>query len=495
MSSVVTEIDPVTIEVKVEVPWERVRKTLDDTYGKIQRTARVKGFRPGKAPRNVIQQLFAKDVRAEVTSNLIQDSLVEAVKQHELPIVSNAQLEKEPTVAEGQPLAFSAKFEVRPKIEKLDTDITLVKAPVEVTDAQVDAELEKLRQQNATIEPLETARPAKKGDVVTVDFEVTIDGKKDAEKKSEGVTVEVGDENVMKEIDAVLAGASIGETKTVTVSRPDTDENKDLAGKVVVFDVVIRDVREKRIPALDDDFAKDLGEHQTLEALKKATREKLEKTTKDRAESALRQAAVDELVKLNPIPVPPSLLDQQLRAMAQEFVEFLRMIGQQPKIDEAMVGEMRGRAEQKVRAVLLLGELSRKADIKVEAADVDAKLKEIADRSGKHIAKVKVDYQGEKREQLESQILETKLVDHLLAKAKYTTEAAPAKESGAKEEAAPAKKEEAKKEEKASAKKKEAKSAEKPEKAAETSASGEVAASEEKPKKSRAKKAEEKKEG
>ena len=489
MSSVVTELDPVTIEVKVEVPWERVRKTLDDTYGKIQRTARVKGFRPGKAPRNVIQQLFAKDVRAEVASNLIQEGLVEAVKQHELPIVSNAQLEKEPTVAEGQPLAFSAKFEVRPKIEKLDTDITLVKAPVEVTDAQVDAELEKLRQQNATIEPLETARPAKKGDVVTVDFEVTIDGKKDAEKKSEGVTVEVGDENVMKEIDAALLGASVGETKTVTVTRPDTDENKDLAGKVVVFDVVIRDLREKKIPALDDDFAKDLGEHQTLEALKKATREKLEKTTKERAESSLRQAAVDELVKLNPIPVPPSLLDQQLRAMAQEFVEFLRMIGQQPKIDEAMVGEMRGRAEQKVRAVLLLGELSRKADIKVEPADVDAKLKEIADRSGKHIAKVKVDYQGEKREQLESQILETKLVDHLLAKAKYTTEAPAPKE------AAPAAKEEAKKEEKASTKKKEAKTAEKAEKAAETSASGEVAASEEKPKKSRAKKAEEKKEG
>ncbi|MFO0683050.1 MAG: trigger factor [Sandaracinus sp.] len=489
MSSVVTELDPVTIEVKVEVPWERVRKTLDDTYGKIQRTARVKGFRPGKAPRNVIQQLFAKDVRAEVASNLIQEGLVEAVKQHELPIVSNAQLEKEPTVAEGQPLAFSAKFEVRPKIEKLETDITLVKAPVEVTDAQVDAELEKLRQQNATIEPLETARPAKKGDVVTVDFEVTIDGKKDAEKKSEGVTVEVGDENVMKEIDAALLGASVGETKTVTVTRPDTDENKDLAGKVVVFDVVIRDLREKKIPALDDDFAKDLGEHQTLEALKKATREKLEKTTKERAESSLRQAAVDELVKLNPIPVPPSLLDQQLRAMAQEFVEFLRMIGQQPKIDEAMVGEMRGRAEQKVRAVLLLGELSRKADIKVEPADVDAKLKEIADRSGKHIAKVKVDYQGEKREQLESQILETKLVDHLLAKAKYTTEAPAPKEE------APAAKEEAKKEEKASTKKKEAKTAEKAEKAAETSASGEVAASEEKPKKSRAKKAEEKKEG
>ena len=427
MSSVITEIDPVTVEVKVELPWERVRKNLDETFGKLQRTARVKGFRPGKAPRNVIQQLFAKDVRQEVASNLISEGLIEAVKEHELPIVSNAQLEKEPTVAEGQPLAFSAKFEVRPKIESLVTDLALTRAKVAIDDAAVDAELEKLRQQNATIEPLEAARPAKKGDVVTVDFEVTIDGKKDASKKSEGVTVEIGDENVMKEIDAALVGVAVGDVKAVTVARPETDENKDIAGKIVVFDVTVRDVREKKIPALDDDFAKDLGEHQTLAALRQATRERLEKTAKDRAESALRQSAVDELVKLNPVPVPPSLLDQQLRAMAQEFVEFLRMIGQQPKLDEAMVGEMRSRAEQKVRAVLLLGELSRKADIKVETSDVDARLKEISEKTGKHLAKVKVDYQGEKREQLESSILETKLVDHLLSKAKIT-EGEPAKE-------------------------------------------------------------------
>ncbi len=429
MPSVVTEIDPVTIEVKVELPWERVRKNLDETFGKLQRTARVKGFRPGKAPRNVIQQLFAKDVRQEVASNLIQEGLIEAVKEHELPIVSNAQLEKEPTVADGQPLAFSAKFEVRPKIESLNTDLTLTRPKTDVGDDAVDAELEKLRQQNATIEPLETARPSKKGDVVTVDFEVTVDGKKEDAKKSEGVVVEVGDENVMKEIDAALLGVSVGETKAVSVVRPDTDENKDLAGKVVVFDVTVRDVREKRIPALDDELAKDLGEHQTLDALRAATRAKLEKTAKDKAESALRAQAVDKLVELNPVPVPPSLLDQQLRAMAQEFVEFLRMIGQQPKLDEAMVGEMRGRAEQKVRAVLLLGELSRKADIKVDAADVDARLKEISEKTGKHLAKVKVDYQGEKRENLESSILEAKLIDHLLSKAKISDEVPGAAEA------------------------------------------------------------------
>lgn len=431
MASVVTEIDPVTIEVKVEVPWDRVRKGLDDTFGKLQKTARVKGFRPGKAPRNVIQQLFAKDVRAEVASNLIQEGLVEAVKEHELPIVSNAQLEKEPAVLEGQPLAFSAKFEVRPKIAELHTALELVRTKVVVGDAEVDAELERLRQQNATIEPLETARPAKKGDVVTVDYAVTVDGVKQGDKQGEGVVVELGDDNVMKEIGDALVGASAGETRAVTVARGADDENKELAGKVVVFDVTVKDVREKKIPALDDDFAKDLGEHQTLADLRKATQERLAKAAADKAEQSLRQLAVDKLVEKNAIPVPPSLVDQQLRAMAQEFIEFLRMIGQAPNLDQAMVGEMRGRAEQKVRAVLLLGELSRREKIEVSAEDVDARLKEIAERSGKHIAKVKVDYQGEKREQLESSILEKKLVDHLLAKATITEEEPKAEEKKA----------------------------------------------------------------
>jgi trigger factor len=418
MESQVTEIDPVTIEVKVEVPWDRVRKGLDDTFGKLQKTARVKGFRPGKAPRNVIQQLFSKDVRQEVVSNLIEEGLIEAVKKHELPIVSNAQVKDQPSLTDGQPLAFSAKFEVRPKIESLVTDLELTRVSADVSDADVDADIERLRVQNSTLEPLETPRAAKKGDVVTIDYEVTIDGEKKADMKGEGRTVELGDGKVLTELEACLDGASVGDKRSATVARPKEDENQELAGKVVVFDVTVKDIQEKKLPALDDEFAKDLGEFESLAGLKTKTRERLELSAKNRAEGSLREQAVDKLVAANPVPVPPSLIDQQLRAMAQEFLQFMRMMGQAPNFDETMVGEMRGRAEQKVRAAILLGELSRRESIAVEASEVDAKLKEIADRTGKHIAKVKVDYQGEKREQLETQILETKLLDHLLSKAK-----------------------------------------------------------------------------
>ncbi len=420
MESQVTEIDPVTIEVKVEVPWDRVRKGLDDTFGKLQKTARVKGFRPGKAPRNVIQQLFSKDVRQEVVSILIEEGLIEAVKKHELPIVSNAQVKDQPSLTDGQPLAFSAKFEVRPKIETLVTELELTRVSSDVSEEDVNAEIERIRAQSATLEPLETPRPAKSGDVVSIDYEVTIDGEKKAEMKGEGRTVELGDGKVLTELEACLDGASIGDTRVATVARPKDDENQELAGKVVVFDVTVKGIQEKKLPALDDEFAKDLGEFESLAALRSKTRERLEVSAKNRAEGALREQAVDKLVIANPVPVPPSLIDQQLRAMAQEFLQFMRMMGQAPNFDETMVGEMRGRAEQKVRAAILLGELSRRESIVVEAAEIDAKLKEIAERTGKHIAKVKVDYQGEKREQLETQILETKLLDHLLAKAKIT---------------------------------------------------------------------------
>ena len=420
MQSQVSEIDPVTVEVQVEVPWDRVQKGLDERFGTLQKQARIKGFRPGKAPRNVVVKLFSKEVRAEVAGNLVEQGVREAVTEHQLPIVSAGQLEGDPQITEGQPLTFKVKLEVRPKIEELHSKLALTRTPAAVSDAELDAEIERLRGMQAIVRPVDPPRPAKKGDVLTVDWTITVDGVKNPEASGTDRQVELGDERLIPELSAALEGASPGETRTATLMRGEDDPNKELAGKAVVFDVVVKDVRERVLPELDDEFAKDVGEHESLADLKKATRERLEKAAKDRADRALRELAIDELVKANPIPVPPSLVNQQLRAMLEEMFRIMQMMGQQPRFPEGDMPEMKERAESKVRAVLLLGELSRKAEITVTAEEIDAKLREIAERSGKHIAKVKADYQGERREALESQLLEEKLVAHLLAEATIT---------------------------------------------------------------------------
>jgi trigger factor len=404
----------------VEVPWDRFHKGIETEYGKLQKSARIKGFRQGKAPRNVIVQLFSKSVRDEVTSNLVNESVVEAVQKHELPVVSTPVLKDAPKLVDGSGLTFTVKVEVRPKIEALATELQLVRRTKPVADADVDAEIERIRQTHAVLAPVETPRPAQKGDLLTVDYTVSVDGVDKPDMGGTERTVELGNGQLLPEIEEGLTGAELGQARNITVARGADESNAELAGKLVVFQMTVKEMKERKLPALDDELAKDIGDYESFAQLRDKTRERLEESARSQSERALRDQAIEKLVEKNTIPVPPSLLDQQLRAMVQEFMQLMQMMRQKPQLSPAMVDELKPRAESKVRAALLLGELSRQASISVSADEVEARLKEMAEKSGKHIAKLRVEYTGEKREQLETQLLEDKLIKHLLAGSKIT---------------------------------------------------------------------------
>ena len=378
MQAEVSEIDPVTVEITVNVPWDRVQKGLDDTLGKLQRTAKIKGFRPGKAPRAVIQRLYGKDVRQEVVSNLVEATVVEAVQKHEIPVVSNAMMADAPTLTDGQPLSFKVKFEVRPKVAELSTALNLTRWIEEVADADIDAEVARLREQHAVLRAPETPRPAKEGDQLLIDYAVLADGEEQAEMGGKDRPVELGTGSLITEIDQGLLGANVGETKQIEVKRESGDPKDPLAGKQVVFAVTVKELQEKILPEADDEFAKDVGEHQTLAELRASIRTRLEDAAKGRSESQLREDAVEKLADANPVPVPPSLIDQQLRSMMQEYMNIMRYIGQQPNMDAVQVDGMKRRAEQKVRSALLLGELSRVAKIEVSDEEIEARFREMA---------------------------------------------------------------------------------------------------------------------
>jgi len=420
MQSQISTIDPVTVELHVEVPWDRFKKGVETEYGKLQKNARVKGFRQGKAPRNVIVQLFSKSVQDEVTSSLVNESVIEAVQKHELPVVSTPVLKDAPKVVDGTGMTFTVKVEVRPTVETLDTALELVRRVKPVMDADLDGEIDRMRQSHAVVEPVTTPRPAQKGDLLTVDYTVTVDGVSKADMVGTDRPVELGNGQLLPEIEEGLVGAQVGQVKSITVARGADEKNAELAGKVVVFDMTVKEMKERKLPAIDDELAKDVGDYASLAELKQKTRERLEESAKAQSERALRDQAIEKLVEKNAIPVPPSLLDQQLRAMLQEFMQLMQMMGQKPQLSPAMVEDMKPRAASKVRAALLLGELSRKASISVTADEVEARLREMAEKSGKHIAKLRVEYTGEKREQLETQLLEDKLIKHLLDGAKIT---------------------------------------------------------------------------
>ena len=195
-----------------------------------------------------------------------------------------------------------------------------------------------------------------------------------------------------------------------------------LRGKTGAFDLEIKEIKEKVLPTLDDEFAKDL-EHASLEELQQKTRSRLEETAKQNADNALREQVVDKVLEKNPIDVPPSLVAQQQQAMLQEYVRMIRMTGQRMDLGDDLMATTKENAERRVRAALLLGAIARLNGIKVESGDVDKKLGEMAERSGKHVAKLRAEMQGEQREMMESQILEEKLLEYLLGRATITESA------------------------------------------------------------------------
>jgi trigger factor len=420
MQSQISEISSVLVEVSVQVPWPDVEKAIEGSYNQLGRTAKVKGFRPGKVPRNVLKQLFGARVKHDVVSNLVEAGLGKAVQQHALAVVAVPPLEAMPELKQGEPLAFKAKLEVRPKIENVDIEgITLTRQAVNVSDDDVGQVIERLRQQNAATVAVDPARPSIDTDIITCDFQVAIEGTPRPDLAATERDIDLTS-TILPELKAGLVGKNVGDKVHIELTFP-TEQGGEFAGKPGVFDVEIKAIKQKQLPELDDEFAKDL-EHASLDELKQKTRERLEAGAKERAEESLREQLIEKLVEKNQVDVPPSLVKQQQDAMLQEYVRILRMTGQPPR-DAGPIEQMAQDAERRVRAGLLLGAVARLKSIKLEAADVDKKLGEMAQRTGKHIAKVKAELKPEQREAIEGQLLEEKLLEYLLGQATITESA------------------------------------------------------------------------
>ncbi len=441
MQSQVNEISPVLVEVTVEVPWQRVEQDLKDTYREIAKTARVKGFRPGKVPQGVVRQVYGKQVKAQVTGSLIEQGLMHAVEHHELRIVSQPEVHQAPQLTQGKPLTFTAKVEVRPKIDKVEVDgLELWQTPDEIDNALVDDEVERLRVQHAAIQTPEPMRAAKDEDLVTIDYKVTIDGVAKDEMSAKGRQIELGSDQLLPELKAGLLGTKPGDDKVVTIAFPDEHSSDDLKGKHAEFHIKVLELHERLLPDLDDEFAKDCGDFETLLELRLKIREGLQEQAKQRSDSALRDQAIDKLTELNDVPVPPSMVKQQQQMMMYEMAQFMKMAGQQDAFGPEFFEGLEARAERRVRAGILLGAFAKQEHIHIHDEELEARFAEIAEQSGKNIAKVKADYQGEQRDGLESQLLEEKIMKALLARATIKEGEPPEAKKAAPKKKAPAKK-------------------------------------------------------
>src|ERR1700736_348430 len=309
--------------MQVQVPAERVAKEIATRLKQLSRTARLNGFRPGKAPLTVIRQQFGPQVHREVIGELMQSSFSEAVSQNQLAPAGNPRIEPKST-DEGQDLTYVATFEVFPEVALQAFDsLEIERTTADVTESDIDAMIQRLRKQQ--MQYTEVTRPGAAGDKVTVDFEGAIDGVPFAGGKGDNVAIVLGENRMLPQLEQGLIGAAAGEQKTVDVVVPADYRATELAGKRASFKVDVKTVEEPSLPALDEEFCKSFGVTEGgVERLREDVaanmRRELDQTLRNRNKAAV----MDKLYQANPIDVPNALVESQIRDMQ---IEAMRRTG------------------------------------------------------------------------------------------------------------------------------------------------------------------------
>ena len=386
----------------VEIPSTIVDAEIDKVSRDYSRSARIPGFRPGKIPAKVVRRRFRDQILHDVAHGLIPRAVDDALRERKIEPVDTPDI-RDVVVEEGQPLKFTAAFDTVPPIDPGDyASLTITRKPLTAEERAVDEALENLRARAARYEPVE-GRGVESGDSVVLDMKRTAIGAAPAEgegaaaepstDRHDNVTVDVGGSANPPGFDEHLVGLQVGESKAFDVAYPADYTISELAGTTVKYEVEVKAIRKKVTPPLDDELAKDLGDFESLEALRARVRADLEHELRHEIERDTRAELLRQLATRVTFDVPASLLDREIDRRVEEFVR--RLMDQQ--IDPMKTGinweEFRDRqreaATEAVKGALVLDEVARREQVEVTDADVDAEIERFADRAGRSAASVR----------------------------------------------------------------------------------------------------------
>jgi trigger factor len=418
MKVTVKQISEITSRVNVELPGEAVSRQLKKAYNRLNRSAKVRGFRPGKVPLTILKRHYGDQVNQEVGLDLINETLMEAVAQTGMEVVSQSDLDREP-LQEGEPFRYSFVVEVKPEVQAREyNNIPAKRPPVVVSDEEVAAELALRREANFHLASLKEPRPIQEGDHAILDFKTFVDGKPLPDGEAKGFHLEVGSNRFNPEFENEIIGASKGEEKEIQVAFPVDYGNKNLAGKKATFQVAVKDIREKVLPELNDEFAKNLGGFESLQDLRSAVRQELEKNKMKRIDDEIWVQICDELLNRNPFEVPRSMVEQELQRMLdtiQYRLSSQNLTLEQAGMDEETFKERnREMAERRVRTSLLLERISHQEKIEISDEELEQGLRETAEKMNQPYDKVRDFYQrSNMMDSYRHQLLEEKVIHFL----------------------------------------------------------------------------------
>ena len=397
MSVQVEKLEKNMAKLTIEVAPEELEKAIEGAYQKNKGKISVPGFRKGKVPRQMIERMYGKEVFYEDAVNaLIPEAYEKAVDECEEEIVSSPKIEVEQVEA-GKPFIFTAEVALKPEV-KLGKykGVKVEKADTEVTDEEVDKEIDKERESNARNIDV-TDRAVKDGDIVTLDFEGFVDGTAFEGGKGENYPLTIGSGTFIPGFEEQLVGAEIGKETEVNVTFPEDYQAEDLKGKAAVFKCTVKEIKEKELPALDDEFASEVSEFETLAEYKADIRGRLEERKAKAAREAKEAAVIEEIIKDSDMEIPEAMIETQQRQMIDEFAQRIQMQGltleQYFQFTGAsydqMIEQVKPQAEKRIQSRLVLEAVAAAEKIEATEEDYEEELKSMAEAYQMEVDKVK----------------------------------------------------------------------------------------------------------
>ena len=425
MKVTVEQVSAVQKRILVEMPSDKVVSKLDGVYNKLKKTAQIKGFRSGKIPRSILERYYRPQAEQEAMSALIGEAYPEILKEHDIDAVAEPDIEKV-EINEDKSLVFKALVPVRPSFEPEGyKGIEVERLIAKVTQEQIDQEIERIRENQAQMAPVEEDRPLKNGDFADIDFEGFLKGEAFAGGKADGHQLELGSGMFIPGFEDQLIDAKVGENKEVKVTFPENYGNKVLAGQEVIFKVKINGIKKKEIPELDDNLAKGLdgANLSTVEELKEYVEKGLLENQEQQTGRQMRQALAEKLVETIEFEVPAVMIEKQLAHILESAKQQLAYGGIPAEQAAALVenrrAEYRGEAERQVRFSLILDRIGQKEGLSVEDQELQDKFQEISEITKKPIEAIRAEYQKENRlEELRDRLRDEKVVNLIVDNAK-----------------------------------------------------------------------------
>ena len=417
-------------KVSISIPADDVEDAFNRAFRKVSKGVQIPGFRPGKAPRTLIERQYAPQIAEEVRTQLVEDTLFRAIDQANVLPVSMPRLQLG-HLNRNAIFAYTAEVEVRPEITLAQHQGLNVPPPKTTLDeAQVQAELASMQEQAAQLVPVLDRDIVQEGDVVAMDYVGSIDGVPFEGGMAENAMVDVSGGGYIAGFAEALVGAKVPGEHRFDVTFPEDYSAAHLAGKQATFVAQLKELKKRERPALDDEFAKDMGE-ESLAALEAKVREQLQSRVESDSDNARRAAVLKHLIAVNPFSLPPSMLEGQLdRIVEGAKARFERMTGQRVQLNDEQIGALRqssrADAEFQVRSGLLLVEVAKAADIAIAPEEVAAEVERIASTAGNEAERARAFYDDtNRREELRYALLEDKVVKYLISHAVESAEAEP----------------------------------------------------------------------